>query len=61
MSHHLLAHAEGIVDETYITRSDGLTYRAGQRIVVNEAAVREYLTLLEKLATGMAADSRRSG
>jgi uncharacterized Zn finger protein (UPF0148 family) len=51
---HLLAHREGLVDADYITRSGDTSYREGQRLVVREASVRECLTLVEKLARGMA-------
>ncbi len=53
---HLLAHTQGLVDQDYITRSGDTAYRAGQRIVIREAAVRECLTLIEKLAKGLATD-----
>lgn len=51
---HILAHREGLVDTDYITRSGDTSYRKGQRLVVREAYVRECLTLVEKLARGMA-------
>jgi uncharacterized Zn finger protein (UPF0148 family) len=53
---HLLAHTQGIVDAEYIERTGDTTYREGQRLVIREAAVRNCLTLIEKLAAGMAAD-----
>jgi uncharacterized Zn finger protein (UPF0148 family) len=53
---HLLAHRQGLVDQDYITRSGDTTYRIGQRVVVRETAVRECLTLIEKLAGAMASD-----
>jgi hypothetical protein len=55
---HLLAHRQGLVDEDYIKRSGDTSYRIGQRLVVREAAVREGLALVEKLAAGIADDVR---
>lgn len=51
---HLLAHRQGLVDADYIARSGDASYREGQRLVVREASVRECLTLIEKLARGIA-------
>ena len=51
---HLLAHRQGLVDADYITRSGDTSYREGQRLVVREASVRECLTLVERLARGIA-------
>ncbi len=50
---HLLAHRVGLVDSDYITRSGDASYREGQRLVVRDASVRECLSLVEKLASGM--------
>ena len=50
---HLLAHTQGIVDDNYIARTGDSSYRVGQRVVIREAAVRECLTLIEKLALGL--------
>jgi hypothetical protein len=54
---HLLAHTQGLVDADYIARTGDTSYRVGQRVVVREAAVRECLDLIEKLAAGMASDT----
>ena len=54
---HLLAHTQGLIDADYITRTGDTAYRAGQRLVIREAAVREGLLLIEKLTTGMVADT----
>ena len=54
---HLLAHREGLVDSGYIDRTGDTAYRVGQRIVVRDGPVREYLALVEKLAVGMASDA----
>lgn len=51
---HLLAHRQGLVDADYTTRSGVASYREGQRLVVREAPVRECLTVVEKLARGIA-------
>ena len=51
---HLLAHRQGLVDAEYIARSGDTSYREGQRLVVRAESVRECLTLIEKLASGMA-------
>jgi len=54
---HLLVHREGLVDADYISRSGDSVYRVGQRIVIRDAAVRDYLKLIEQLAAGMGADA----
>lgn len=54
---HLLAHREGIVDESYIHRSGDPSYQSGQRIVIREAAVRECLDLVARLAGGLGHDA----
>lgn len=51
---HLLAHQEGIVDERYIRNSGDTTYKPGQRVVISKRDVDGLLSLLEKLATGIA-------
>lgn len=53
---HLLAHTQGIIDSDYITRTGDPTYQVGQRLVIREAAVRQCLSLIEKLTDGMASD-----
>jgi len=55
-----LAHTQGIVDADYINRTGDTNYRIGQRLVLRESAVRDCLTLIEKLATGMASDTPSS-
>lgn len=54
---HLLAHREGLVDADYIRKTGDQSYREGQRLVVKEAAVRECVALIEKLAHGLATDA----
>jgi hypothetical protein len=54
---HLLAHCDGIVDADYLAKTNDPVYRAGQRIVVREAAVRDCLTLVGELAAGLARDA----
>jgi len=54
---HLLAHREGLLDADYIAKTGDANYRAGQRLVIREAAVREYLALTEKLGAGLSKDA----
>lgn len=54
---HLLAHCDGIVDADYLAKTSDPVYRAGQRIVVREAAVRECLALVSDLAVGLSRDA----
>lgn len=56
---HLLAHRDGSVDADYISRTGDTSYREGQRLVIRESAVRDALTLVERLAAGLAADAAR--
>lgn len=46
---HLLAHTEGMVDDKYLARSGDITYKSGQRIVVNEKDARELLGLVKRV------------
>lgn len=55
---HLLAHTQGIVDLDYTTHTGDPTYQVGQRIVIRESAVRQCLSLIEKLTAGMASDAQ---
>ena len=50
---HLLAHTEGIVDKNYVERSGDSTHEIGQRIVINDTTVRQYLDVIEKLGAGL--------
>ena len=52
---HLLAHAQGIVDADYIRKSGDTSVSVGQKIVVTEALLLEFVALGEKLAEGMIA------
>lgn len=47
---HILAHSEGFVDQKYIDKSNDPTYKVGQRIVIKENNVLDFLGLLEKLS-----------
>ncbi|WP_039018246.1 hypothetical protein [Halocynthiibacter namhaensis] len=47
---HLLAHQQGIVDADYLTRSQDTQYEIGQRLVIRQAEVLRFATLIEKLA-----------
>lgn len=51
---HLLAHTEGMVDDKYLLRSGDISYKSGQRIVVNEKDVRELLTYIRKIVSQIA-------
>jgi hypothetical protein len=52
---HLLAHAQGIVDADYVRKSGDTTAAIGQRIVVTEPILLEFVALGEKLAAGLIA------
>jgi hypothetical protein len=56
---HLLAHTQGLVDADYIARSGDTDYRVGQRVVLRDAGVREFIALVEKLASAMAHERRK--
>jgi hypothetical protein len=53
---HLLAHREGLVDQDYIAKSADSSYAVGQRLVVREQSVMEFVRVLEKLVSGLRAD-----
>ena len=46
---HILAHAEGFVDQKYIDRSGDQSYVVGQRIVIKENAILDFLELIRTL------------
>ena len=46
---HLLAHTQGIVDQDYIDRSGDTSHQLGERLVIREAAVLNFLDVVEKL------------
>jgi RNA polymerase subunit RPABC4/transcription elongation factor Spt4 len=46
---HILAHAEGFVDQKYIDRSGDQSYVVGQRIVIKENGILDFLELLSIL------------
>lgn len=50
---HVLSHQQGIVDQSYITRSGDASYAVGQRLVVRDSEVLELVELLGKLAVGL--------
>lgn len=58
---HLLAHAQGIVDADYIRKSGDTSVSVGQRIVVTETLLLEFVALGEKLAEGMIASCPTAG
>ena len=57
---HLLSHTQGIVDHDYIANSGDTSHLPGQRLVIVDVAVRYYLDLIEKLATGILEATRAS-
>ena len=54
---HLLAHAQGIIDADYIRKTGDTSASIGQRIVVTEATLLEFVALGEKLGAGLIASS----
>ena len=53
---HLLAHTQGIVDDSYIASTADTSYQTGQRIVVRDTSVIAFLDAVEKLADRMRLD-----
>ena len=54
---HVLAHRQGLVDQAYVDKSGDNSYRVGQRVIVKEEGVREAVTLVERLAQGLASET----
>lgn len=50
---HLLAHQQGIVDADYIERSNDHRYVVGQKILVREGDVLEFVKIIEALGNGL--------
>ncbi|TDK31088.1 hypothetical protein E2F49_11635 [Luteimonas terrae] len=50
---HLLAHQQGIVDADYIERSGDHRYVVGQRILVREREVLEFVEIIEALGSSL--------
>ena len=46
---HLLAHTEGIVDQKYLDKTNDISYKVGQRIVIKEKDVVELINLIKRL------------
>jgi hypothetical protein len=46
-----------LVDADYTAKTGDTSCREGQRLVIRESAVRDYLALVERLAAGLAADA----
>lgn len=46
---HKIGHNQGMVDENYVIRAGDSTYEAGQRLVIQEPEVREFLGIVGKL------------
>ena len=55
---HLLAHKDGLVDESYLEKSGDRRYQAGQRLVVRDGDVLRFVCLVEKLAASLAGACR---
>ena len=55
---HLLAHTQGIVDQEYIANSGDTSHQPGQRLVLKEATVREYLDCIQRLAESLLEDTK---
>jgi uncharacterized Zn finger protein (UPF0148 family) len=47
---HILSHNEGIVDQSYIDKSEDYSYKVGQRIVVSPKDISRLLECLEKIS-----------
>jgi len=50
---HLLAHRDGLVDAEFISKTGDVTYREGQRVVVQIGTVKECIDLIERLGKGV--------
>jgi hypothetical protein len=57
---HLLAHRDGLVDAEYVSKSGDMTYREGQRLVIQVGAVRECIALIERLGKGVQTTALRT-
>ena len=55
---HLLAHTQGIVDQGYIANSGDTSHQPGQRLVLKEATVRDYLDCIQRLAGSLLEDTK---
>ncbi len=53
---HLLAHANGFVDQRYVDRSGDTTYAVGQRLVVRADELEEFARVVETIVVGMQSD-----
>ncbi len=50
---HIIEHNNGIVDKQYIDKSGDTDYSVGQRIVVREVDVMDFINIIKKLASGL--------
>lgn len=50
---HVLAHLDGIVDQSYVTKTADPLYKVGQRLVILAVDVHEAVALVEKLVAGL--------
>lgn len=50
---HIIEHNNGIVDKQYIDKSGDTDYSVGQRIVVREVEVMDFINIIKELASGL--------
>lgn len=50
---HLLAHREGIVDADYLRKSGDTSLAVGQRVIITEGGLLEFVAIAQKLGVGM--------
>ncbi|MCE5344056.1 MAG: hypothetical protein LLF96_10820 [Eubacteriales bacterium] len=46
---HILQHKEGIIDQDYIDKSGDIRYTVGQRLIIRQDEINDYLAIAEKL------------
>lgn len=50
---HILEHNNGIIDQKYIEKSNDITYKIGQRVIIKIEDVYELLDIIKKLTNGL--------
>ena len=50
---HLFEHNGGIIDEKYIQKSGDVSYKVGQRLVIHNDDVIQFVKLIKKLTDGL--------
>lgn len=58
---HVLAHCEGIVDADYIRKSGDTLLAVGQRVIITEAGLLEFVAIAQKLGIGLLTSYRQPG